>query len=204
MSRRRGAQSGFTLLEVLVAMALFSLILSCFGVLFYRLGLTSSAIGRIERLETVDVVRRHLQHSLEGLRPYSLLAADGGRTMRFTGEARRVSFVGVSTGDREIGGLYETEVWLAPDGRLLQRRQPLGWKREGQIVPEVLLEGLASLTFSYVPCPHGAPGASIHRWTNARQLPFLITVRATFVPRDPREWLEVSAFIPAAACPIAK
>ena len=112
MKLLRGGQAGFTLLEMLVAMALFSFILSCFGSLFYRLGTTNAAIGRIERSENVDVVRRYLQHSLEGIRAHARLDTDGVRTVRFEGEQSRVTFVGVASGDRETGGLYETELWL--------------------------------------------------------------------------------------------
>jgi prepilin-type N-terminal cleavage/methylation domain-containing protein len=202
MKRQREGQAGFSLLEVLVAMALFSLILSSFGALFYRLGTTNAAIGRIERSENVDVVRRYLQRSLEGIRAHPQLDTNGVRTVRFEGEKSRVTFVGVAAGDRETGGLYETELWLDPGERLLQRRRPLGWGQGAQVLPEVLLEGLASLTISYSPCPHEAPDPIVHRWKSTRQLPFLVSVKVTFKAGDRREWREISAFIPAAACPL--
>lgn len=200
MKHIREGQAGFTLLEMLVAMALFSLTLSYFGVLFYKLGKTNVAINRIERSENVDVVRRYMQQSLEGIRPHSQLETDGVRILRFDGERSRVAFIGVATGDRETGGLYDTEFWLDSSGRLLLRRRHLGRDRGGQSTPEVLLEGIASLTFSYSACPHDAHGLDIHRWERGRQLPFMISVNATFKPGDSRQWREISAFIPAAAC----
>jgi prepilin-type N-terminal cleavage/methylation domain-containing protein len=202
MKRQLKEQTGFSLLEVLVAMALFSLILSFFGALFYRLGTTNAVIGRIERSENVDVVRRYLQRSLEGIRAHSQLDTDGVRTMWFEGEKSRVTFVGVAAGDRETGGLYKTELWFDSDDRLLQWRRPLGWGRGTQTFPEVLLVGLASLKFSYFPCPHDAAGPAVHHWKRARQLPFLVSVELTFNAGDTREWREISAFIPAAACPL--
>jgi prepilin-type N-terminal cleavage/methylation domain-containing protein len=202
MTRQREGQGGFSLLEMLVAMALLSIILSSFGALFYRLGTTDAVIGRIERSENVDVVRRYLQRNLEGIRAHAQLDMNGVRTVRFEGEKSRVTFVGVAAGDRETGGLYETELWLDPRERLVQRRRPLGWGQGAQISPEVLLEGLASLTFSYSPCPHEPPAPNVHRWKSTRQLPFLVSVEVTFKPGDSREWREISAFIPAAACPM--
>jgi general secretion pathway protein J len=202
MKRQREGQAGFSLLEMLVAMALLSLILSAFGALFYRLGTTNAAIGRIERSENVDVVRRYLQRSLEGMRAHSQLDTNGVRTVQFEGEKSRVRFVGASAGDRDTGGLYETELWLDQGERLLQRRRPLGWGRGAQVLPEVLLEGLVSLTLSYFPCPREAPRPDLHRWKTARQLPFLISVEVTFKAGDSRKWREISAFIPAAACPL--
>ncbi len=183
-------------------MALFALILSFFGALFYRLGKANATIGRIERLENVDVVRRYLLRSLEGIRAYSFVDAKGIRTVQFRGEPSRIAFIGVAAGDRETGGLYETEVWLDPEGRLLLQRQPVGWVRQLELKPEVLLEHVASFTFTYFPCPFEANKSDLHRWTDNSRLPFLISVKATFETGEAREWREVSAFVPAAACPL--
>jgi prepilin-type N-terminal cleavage/methylation domain-containing protein len=200
MSWQRNPQAGFTLLEMLVTMVLFSLVLSSFGVLFSRLGKTNAAIARIERSENVEVVRRYVQQSLESIRAYSRADRNGGMIVQFDGNRSRVAFVGVAAGDRETGGLYETELWLESDGKLLQRRRRLGWGRGTQAVPEVLLDGLATLTLSYSACPNELLGADVHRWRHARQLPFLISVKAEFKAEDPRVWREVSAFTPAAGC----
>jgi prepilin-type N-terminal cleavage/methylation domain-containing protein len=199
MRRQRDGRAGFTLLEMLVAMALFSLILGIFGALFYSLRTTNAAIGRIESSENVDVVRRYLLQSLEEIRAHSRPDANGVRTVQFEGEQSRLAFVGAAAGDREIGGLYETVLWLDSD-QLMHRRRPLGSGRGEQVAPEVLLEGLASLTISYFPCPHEPPDHDVHRWKNAQRLPFLVSVEVTFKTGDSRQWRETSAFIPAAAC----
>jgi prepilin-type N-terminal cleavage/methylation domain-containing protein len=196
-------QAGFTLAEVLVALALFSLIISCFGALFYRLERTESAIRLIEQSENIDVVRRYLLQTLEQIRAYPTVGADGTRTLRFEGERSRILFVSVESGDRETGGLYETEVWLDPEGRLLQQRRPLGWAAAREVPAEVLLENLASLTFSYSSCPLGSITADVHQWAHSLQLPFLISITAEFNAGYPEHWRSVSAFIPAANCPFA-
>jgi prepilin-type N-terminal cleavage/methylation domain-containing protein len=198
----RGGEAGFTLLEMLVAMMLFSLILSFFGALFHRLGTTNATISRIERSENVDVVRRYLLQSLEGSRAHSRLDAKGVRTVQFRGEPSRVTFVGIAAGDRETGGLYETEVWLDTEGRLLLQRRPLGREQDIELTPEVLLEHLASFTFTYSPCPLEPNGADLHRWTNTRHLPFVISVTATFETGDVRDWRKMNAFVAASACRI--
>jgi hypothetical protein len=187
-----------------VSLAILSLIIGSFSALFYTLETTNAAISRIERSENIDVVRRYLQNSLEGIRPHSILGADGTRTIRFQGAPSRVMFTAVATGDREIGGLYETEIWLDHKGRLLQLRRPLGWGQGMKAVPEILLEDLASLTFSYYPCPSGVHDSEGHRWANTSLLPFLISVMANFTRGEGRDWRKVSAFVPAAACNIEK
>ena len=203
MRHQQDDQAGFTLIEVLVCLALFSLMLGCFGAIFYRLETTKKVFGRIERLENVDLVRRYVQRSLEGTLASSSVDANGIRTIRFVGEPSRVVFVGIAAGDRETGGLYETEVWLDSDGRLLQKRRPLGWGREMKVEAEILLEDLDSLTFSYSPCPIERKGFDAHHWAKTDQLPFMISVMAKFKSRDAREWRNISAFMPTSACAFA-
>lgn len=200
MRREQGHEVGFTLLEMLVTMALFSLLLSFFGALFNNLRAVNAAIIRIERSENVNVVSRYLQQSLEGIRAYSDLDAAGTRTVRFRGEQSRVEYVGVAAGDRESGGLYETEVWLDSEGRFLLHRRMLGQEREQTLPAEVLLEGLDSLTFSYFTCPVEDPSIGLNRWTDVSQLPFLISVTATFKAGDQREWHEIFAFVRSSSC----
>jgi len=202
MTHKQPGQFGFTLFEVLVAVALFSLILSIFGVLLHRLAATNDAISRIERSENVDVVRRYLRQNLESIRASSRLDTNGARVLRFEGEPSRIAFVTVAASDRETGGLYETEIWLDSEGRLLLERRPIGWVKGLKLTPEVLLEDLASFTFTYVPCPIEAQSIDHHRWTNASRLPFLILTAATFKLGVAREWRDVSVFVPASACPL--
>lgn len=202
MKRQQDEEAGFTLLEMLVAMTLFSLILSFFGALFYRMGTTNAAISRIERMENVDVVRRHLLQGLEGIRPHSYVDTNGIRKVLFSGEPSRVAFIGVGAGDRETGGLYETKVWLEPEGKLLLQRQPFGWGQGLDLKPEVLLDNVGSIEFSYFPCPSEAQSADVHRWANPSQLPSQITLTATFKAGDVRDWREIDAFVAAASCSI--
>jgi len=199
----RRVQRGFTLLEVLVALALFSLILASFGTVFYRLEKTDAVIARMEGAENVEIVRRFLRQSLEASRAYPATDAEGQslglRKIRFVGEPSRVVFTTTASG-REIGGIYQTEVSLDSSGKLLLQRRFLSGGGSPASGPDILLENLSSILFTYLPCPSRQRGPDRHRWTVPDRLPFMITLSASFNQGDSRTWRDVVAFVPAAAC----
>lgn len=201
MMPRRHLERGFTLLEMLVAMALFSLVLASFGAAFFRLEKTRSSLARVEQSETVELVRRFLRRSLEAARSYSRPGRDGVRHVHFAGQRNRLAFVVVAAGEREVGGVYETELWLDDKGRLMVLRRPLDWAGAVAPAPDVLLENLATLTFAYAACPaRGSMGGGAASWTRTDQLPFRIDITVEFRGGDRRVWQPMSVFIPAAAC----
>lgn len=202
MIRATPGERGFTLLEMLVAVALFSCVLASFGALFFRLERTNAAIARVERSEDTDMVRRFLRRRLEGLRSAARTGPDGVLQVRFAGEEARLAFVVAAAGDREVGGLYAAQLWLDSAGRLLLLQRPLDWGMNLDPAPEVLLENVAALRLSYLACPppRGAAVAATS-WTRTDQLPFRISVMVQFRDGDPRAWWPLSAFIAAASCP---
>ncbi len=201
MTRIHHQEAGFTLLEMLVGLALFSLLLGCFGGLFVKLEKTTAVISRVEGAENIDVVRRFLRTSLESSRAFARVAADGSRVVRFTGEPSRIVYMEVAAGEREVGGIYETELRLDPDGHLVIERRPSGWGAGLDVSPQVLLANVQSLAFAYLPCPSRAGSKLVHHWTEAGTLPFEVSVAVSFRKGAPGTWADVSAFLPAADCP---
>lgn len=203
MTARQAAQSGFTLFEMLVALALFSLMLGCFSALFYRLERTNQAIARVETMENVDVVRRFLQRSIEGSRTLWRGKSFASRTLRFVGEPARVVFAGVAAGGSLTGGLYESEVKLDGEGRLLLQRRSSGWAEGDTLPSDVLLRGVHAISFEYYPCPSRRPSTPVDHWARTDQLPYMISLEVSFSTGDNRAWRQVFAILPAAACAIA-
>lgn len=197
--RHRG-QGGFTLVEMLLSLALLSLVFSVFGGLMLRLGRTGTIVSTLEAAENVGLVRRFVAARLEGGRTMLSPAGSGQRLARFAGEAHRVTFAGVSAGEHEVGGLYETTLALDDAGQLLLFRRPLGWGGGTPAPPRVLLRGVASLGFRYHPCPGrtGSPGQQ--RWTMQDHLPYRITMDLAFRTGDPRVWPSLTVFPAASAC----
>lgn len=202
MRPRRNGESGITLIEMLVSLALFSLVLGAFGAIFLTLAKTNATITRAETAENVKVVRRFLLSSLEASRAQWREFTNGQRVLAFSGEAARVQFTELSAGAHETGGLYQTDIWRDAEGRLMLQRRPLGWGRGLSIAPEVLLKGVEDLALSYLPCPSVHDGAELRHWTKTDQLPFAIRISLRFAPGDQRRWLPLTAFIPAATCPL--
>lgn len=205
MTGKAQRQAGFTLIEMLVGMALFSFVLLCFGGLFLGLEKTSAAIGRVERSESLDLVRHYLLRSLEGSRAHSRAGADGIRRVHFAGQANRVTFVVAAAGDREVGGLYEAQIWRDTRGRLLLLHRPLGWGDNKDVAPEVLLDNLGTLSFTYYPCPSRSVRlVGVQNWLKSDELPFRISIAAAFRDGDTRVWPPLSVLIPGSNCPAAR
>lgn len=202
--RRRGRhrrQCGFTLVEMLLSVALLSVVLGLFGGLFFRLEKTSAAIAVLEDAEDGGTARRFITAALEGSRPLLRPGDAGRRQVHFTGEAQRVTFAGIAAGDHEVGGVYETTLRLDEAGQLVMLRHPLGWG-DGPQTPKVLLRGVASLSFAYHPCPTPAGEARVASWIGQDHLPSRITLSISFRRGDTRTWPALFIFPAASACPL--
>ena len=192
--KRKADEAGFTLFEVLVGLALFSLILTFFGAAFFSLARTNGALDRVESAEEVDVVRRFIQRSLESSRTFH---RQGQPFLH--GDTSRITFTSVVGGEHGAGGVYESEIWLDRQGNLSFARRPLGWGPGLQMTTRVLLKGLAAFELTYRPCePRNAPDQN--HWSDARNFPERVTVSAHFQPEDPRIWRDLIVSMPSASC----
>lgn len=200
--RSRGqGQGGFTLVEMLLSITLLALVLASFGGLLYRLQKTGAAIAALEAAEDVAIVRRFVAASLGGSRAMLRPAAAGRRLIHFSGLPHQVTFASVASGEREVGGLYETTFMLNEDGQLLMLRRPLGWAGGAPLTRKVLLRGVASMALDYDPCPTQVGGPGLPRWNGQDHLPYRITMTLAFAAGDDRTWPELSVFPGASACP---
>jgi general secretion pathway protein J len=194
-------QAGFTLLELLIAMTLMSMVL----VLVYgglRLATRSWDAGeqRAENLTeislTQDFIRRQLQQSL------SLFREDGtkGWVVAFAGEPRRVSLVAPLFAHLGLGGLYAIQLYAVDDGGVGQLR--MRWYPYRPADPEgdrageetVLLEGVSEVQWAYFGLDPGAQDPHWRdRWQNSQQRPALVRLSLKW-RGDP--WPDLVAVVP--------
>lgn len=185
-------ESGFTLVEMLVSLALTALI----GVLLIQslraTGLINRNGQRLAAQEEVQLVRGHLRRTL----------ADA---VRRNGDGRRVTFLG--QGDHltaMIEANHEAERASRIQFDLMAATSPdgtsLGLVETARLVesraaerPEVLLESIAGLSLRYFGV-QAQPGSAewqprwATQWLRKDRLPSLVEVTVAFPASDSRRW----------------
>jgi prepilin-type N-terminal cleavage/methylation domain-containing protein len=107
------SESGFTLPEVLVAIALTGLILTFitgalnFGVKSWR------ASDRIDQTANMHVAREFLRHLIAAVEPVRLRAADNKLQLVFSGEPEELEFTTLMPERHVKAGLYRVALFLA-------------------------------------------------------------------------------------------
>lgn len=199
----RPSQRGFTLLEALVGITIFSLVVVALYAGF-RLGVRSWDAGEQAHATTSELrlasgfIRRQLSQAFP-------LAVSTGSAWRlwFEGSAERVVFVSEMPAHLGEGGMYELTLSVdeSDDGeRLMVSRRLLhpdveegaaGTRDEKR----PLLEGLESARFDYYGSLHadGEPTWQAS-WDNAQRLPSLVRLRVT--SRSAGPWPEMLVRLP--------
>lgn len=194
----RGREAGFTLMELLVAMALLGLLsLALFSGI--RLGARSWDTGtrRMEQLNDVEVAQSLLRRQLGTARGLTLFDADDRNGSSFVGAPDSLFFAAPLPAHRGIGGPYGFALRIVrrPGGRDLV----LAWRlhrpeQEPSVTGEfeeetVLLSDVADVAFEY----YGAPERNrepdwFERWNGADGMPLLVRVEVEFPAGDGRSW----------------
>lgn len=202
----RRAARGFTLLEVLVAITIFSLVIA---VLYagYRLGMRSWESGERTQAAVSELrlagsfIRRHAGETFP-------LAISERRAWRlwFQGEPERLVFITAMPAYLGQGGMYEMTLevddaeedsTLTVSRRLLHPDAEAG--RPGvDDGPRPLVEGLESATFDYFGITAEDGVASWHRsWVDQPRLPQLVRLRLN--SRRAGAWPDMVIHLPADA-----
>jgi general secretion pathway protein J len=161
----RESQAGFTLVELLVSLAILSL-LSVYTV--SALGIMRDAkrvSADLEKANQVELAVRYLQHELEGAIPLPKGSDTGQFRPLFKGETDQVTFAILSDGTREFGGVTEVTYLVNEKNQLISRRRVYRPKATPTL-DAVLLEGVEGIAFSY--------GADQSTWIDQDQLPRVV------------------------------
>lgn len=158
MTARRMRSSGFTLVEVVIALSLVSVIMMGLITAFVTFGNTSARVDR-RAFESDDVrlVHGFLRESLASASPRLYLREDDGANVpAFVGEDVRLTWLGLMPARHGVGGLYHMRIDLERDdrgGRLMLRYLPF---RADEPEPDwadaaehLLLDGVSEFVLAY-------------------------------------------------------
>ncbi|WP_246101996.1 prepilin-type N-terminal cleavage/methylation domain-containing protein [Methylobacterium terricola] len=177
-------EAGFSLIEVLVSLALCALVALLLVQTLQATGLTSRTARRLAAQEEVQLVRDHLRRAL---------ADRAGRRA----DGRYAPFLGLS--DRLVVTVQANrDIARGSEQRLALATEPAGGglalvETSGPAAapgrPDRLLDRVASLSLRYF----GSQGADprpgwASTWTRRDRPPALVEVTVAFPPADPRVW----------------
>jgi general secretion pathway protein J len=197
--RRHHRQSGFTLLELLVALVVLGfLMVGLAEGVRAGLDLRGAQTRRLDRTADLDASMRLLRNLISDLPVVPggnrLIATEAGAGIK--GEPDRLSFVGeLPTG---IGTTRLADMTLYVD----HARLTLAWQPHRHVrlpgppappIRTVLLDGVEKLRLAYwdPPAP-GQPAAWSREW-QAPVAPELIRIGLVFAANDPRRWPDLIA-----------
>ncbi len=199
-SRASLAVHGFTLLEVLGALALFALLLvGVYSGVRTATHAVRSGEASIERLDQVRSAQQFLRRELAQARAVALSHTDKGDPLFFSGDAHELRFVAPLPGylgklgpqlqqfklvSNGKGGsrLEASFAMMPPDG---SAPRPLG-------EPEVLVDNIRSGSFSYrAPDTQQGPGDWRDHWDGTRSMPRI--VRVALVLDGTTNWPQLDA-----------
>lgn len=195
--RATRSDSGFTLFEMLVTLALMALIAGFIagGLQFGRR--TWEATRQIDRLAPSLAVREVLRSGLAGTLAIPSVASDQSLTLGFSGTSSAVEFIAVAPGQARQDGLEKWRLAFTGGRSLTLERADFAQRVPGGGVAgadmrHVLLEGVESLAIRYFGATGDGEAKQWHRaWNRSDRLPELIGIALTFPDGDLRSWPEL-------------
>jgi len=187
MRRKSSASEGFTLVEMLVAVALIALL----SVMLFegmRLGTRSAALSAAinDRSGQWSLAYGVLRRQLAGAESVPVKQQQPGpNTVDFDGSSDSLNFIESPPAFLALGGLYRMQLAFVRGGR--GGRLTLGWTRldesetpEGG-APSTLIDNLASAEFSYFGALEADQAPEWQQsWQGIDHLPTLVRLRIAF------------------------
>lgn len=192
-----GRESGFTLIEVLVAAVVFALVMLLAGE-GMRLALSGWQAARLQSEDSAELiaVQRLLFRLLAEPWP-AVVPGGGGLALAFDARPTRLRLVALLPTD---GGRQAAVELRVENGALVLVHAPLD---PGSRTPFaalatgrrlVLVEGIRGGGFAYWGEVRKGAGAAWHStWSDPHALPRLVRLRLSFAPTDRRRWPDLVA-----------
>ena len=182
---RSGHDEGFTLVELLVSLALLSLMTIYALSAFSSLKDMNRAVDRAGAQMEVNAAARHLREAIADARAVFVTDENNAPRFLFAGSKNTLEFVTASNGERETGGLYFVRYSLDTEGTLQAERRILRDKMTSAN-KVVLLRGVKDISFRYWAA--GDTGQALDAWDRNDLLPSAIEVDVVFEDADFRTW----------------
>lgn len=189
MTKIRTNESGFTLVEMLVALALLSIMTlyawQTFSVL-QRFKLIADRVG--SQME-VDAAAKQMAMAISDTKGVLGHDVNNQPLGMFKGQPARIEFIATSDGERETGGFYVITYSLDDKARLISTHRLF---RENEILTSTtitLLRGVKSLSFEYFfQSPSEQKPQAFNIWESKLTSPSAVEVKVEFEESDKRKW----------------
>ena len=177
--RKYVRQSGFTLIETLVALALLSLMTVFATGAITLMSRARQVETKISERSNLEAVERHLTQTLSDMRTLFAVSPDQRTKLVFEGGHDSITFVAQLSDRLERGGLYKLRYVVDDSGRFILNYQ-IFRPNESVVTPksELLLPGVKRVGFWYFGAPEkGAPSIWSDTWPRKDNLPRGISVK---------------------------
>jgi general secretion pathway protein J len=193
-----GDNKGFTLVEMLVSLALLSLMAVYALNAFSSLQRINRVADRTAAQGEVQAVVRSMRETLSDARPFASARNNGEVPSLFRGQAEWVEFATASNGSKETGGIYLVRYSIDNGGQLVSERSVLHDGIASSINKVRLLSGVENVKFTYRDWNSDLSPKSLSIWEQADRLPHAVEIALTFPDGDPRVWPRLQVAVQAA------
>ena len=192
---QRGQQAGFTLLELMIALAILGLLsMMLFGGLRFGFHAWERESAHANAVSDIGIAQGFLRRAISQAYPIFQLDSEGRRINPFPGASDHLVFLAPEPASTGGGGRERYSLGLDASG---DRTDLVTWSQPelaidaNQWRKTILVPGVRGLSIAYFGRQNGDDNAQWYgSWGDASQLPRLIRVHLDFAADDFRSWPE--------------
>lgn len=200
--RMRDGEGGFTLIEMLVGLALLALIMTLLTQLIFEARHALALVDRSNGQTPIIAVQGYLRSALAQVQPIQSGGAGDQSPLGLEGDDGRLAFTTSYATQGSYQGLYRVEIRALPNGRGGQDLKAVEtmYRPSTGVLVEVpnrqltLIENIAGVGFSYFRSGLDSSGLEegqspwVMAWPSSGELPGLVSIDVRFPKGDPRVW----------------